>query len=50
MIHDPVERGHDKYNSNFSLHSLSTSRKHKWQAWSSTGFTVTNKSYLKYLL
>ena len=27
MIHDPDELGHDKYNSNFSVHSHLTSRK-----------------------
>ena len=32
QVNDFDERGHDKYNSNFSVHSLSTSRKHKWQA------------------
>ena len=34
MIHDPDERGHDKCNSNFSVHShlTSNSRKHTWEA------------------
>ena len=32
MIHDPDERGHDKHNSNFSVHSHLTSRKHMWEA------------------
>ena len=32
MIHDPDERPHDKYHSNFSVHSHLTSRKHMWEA------------------
>ena len=31
MIHDPDELGHDKYNSNFSVHSHLTLRKHTWE-------------------
>ena len=43
MIHDPVQRGQENYNSNFSVHSLSSSycRKHKWQQFSRTYCHVT---------
>ena len=32
MIHDPDERDHDKYNSNFSVHSHLTLRNNMWEA------------------
>ena len=32
MIHDHDERGHDKYNSNFSAYSHLTQKKQMWEA------------------
>ena len=48
MIHDPVERDHDKYSSILSVRLLSTSR-NEWQAVKLDFlYTNWNQSCLKY--